>query len=107
MTTDDQARLSDADRCRANGWTAGTCLVGDEGYGPTVIQLTAIGERKILAKTISHNDNPHSLLDDAWNEGQWTLRHRDWREVETPVSQILCDYIEATPRAVKKAQAHG
>lgn len=68
---------SDADKCRRNGWTAGTRLVGDEGFGPTVIEITAVGERAILAKKISHNGKPHPYLD----EQNWTLACRDWRPV--------------------------
>lgn len=65
---------SDADTCRRNGWMAGTLLVGDEGYGPTVIEITAVGERLILAKTISHDGK----LKDS-DEGIWTLTCRDWK----------------------------
>ena len=68
--------LSDADKCRRNGWIVGTRLVGDEGYGPTVIELTAIGETHILAKRISHNGKP----EDGY-EGNWTLDCRDWKKV--------------------------
>jgi hypothetical protein len=34
--------MNDAQRCRKNGWGVGTRLIGDEGYGHTVIELTAI-----------------------------------------------------------------
>lgn len=67
----------DAQRCRDNGWTVGTRLAGDEGYGVTVIEITAIGERKILAKKISHADK---VVDDP-REGSWTLRCRDWQAI--------------------------
>jgi hypothetical protein len=69
---------SDADVCRNNGWKVGTRLVGDEGYGPTVIELTAIGERNIMAKTISHNGKP----EESPLEGNWTLSCRDWKVVK-------------------------
>jgi len=68
---------SDAERCKVNGWTVGTQLVGDEGYGPTVIEITAIGEESILAKTISHNGDVRH----ARGEGNWTLQCRDWKVV--------------------------
>ena len=68
--------MTDADLCRSRGWGPGTRLVGDEGYGPTVIEITAIGERCLLAKLISHNGIP----DPCW-ESLWTLTCRDWREV--------------------------
>jgi hypothetical protein len=44
---------SDAETCALNGWAVGQVLVGDEGYGPNTIQLTAIGERFVLAKLIT------------------------------------------------------
>ena len=71
-----EARVkSDADICRKKGWVAGTRLVGDEGCGPTVIELTAIGEGDILAKTISHNGN----MEEYPHEGSWTLSCRQWK----------------------------
>jgi len=69
-----RSELSDAELCRANGWGPGTRLVGDQGYGPTVIEITAVGERYILAKTISFRGNP---MDSG--EGLWTLECRDWQ----------------------------
>ena len=65
-----------ADICRENGWIPGTRLVGDEGYGPTVIEITAVGERSILAKTVSHNGQPSTV-----REGNWCLWCRDWHVV--------------------------
>ena len=67
-------REAPADACRRNGWGPGTRLVGDEGYGPTVIEITAVGERMILAKTISHDGKPQ-----PGRENSWTLDCRDWR----------------------------
>lgn len=40
---------NDAQTCSLNGWAVGTLLVGDEGYGPTVLRITAIGEESLLA----------------------------------------------------------
>lgn len=69
--------MTDADLCRKNGWGPGTRLVGNEGYGDTVIEITAVGERGILAKRISHDGEPsRSEL-----ETSWTLQCRDWSEV--------------------------
>lgn len=70
--------LSDAGICRLHGWEVGTQLVGDEGYGPTVIQLTAIGEKSILAKQIMHNGKSSSGSD---YDSLWTLHCRDWTVV--------------------------
>ena len=64
----------DADICRKNGWKVGTLLEGDEGYGPSVIRITAIGERKILAREISRNGKAC-----AADEASWTLSCRKWR----------------------------
>lgn len=68
-----QAGESDADFCRRMGWQPGTRLAGDEGYGVTIIEITAVGERGILAKEISHAGEPHD-----GREYNWTLTCRDW-----------------------------
>lgn len=60
---------SSADFVRRMGWGPGTRLIGDEGYGPTTITITAVGRHKILAAR--NNDR----------ETVWTLAHRPWREV--------------------------
>jgi hypothetical protein len=62
--------------CRERRWGVGTQLVGDEGSGPTVIQITAIGERNILARELSHNGKRAT----HHNETLWTLGCRDWQE---------------------------
>ena len=67
---------SDADFCRRNGWQAGQKLAGDEGYGVSVIQLTAIGERSIFAKEVSRAGEPVNE-----SEHLWTLYLRDWKPV--------------------------
>jgi hypothetical protein len=69
-----KSSLSSAELCRTNGWGPGTRLVGDEGYGPTVLEITAVGERSILAKAISFNGEPA----DGY-ESKWTLDCRDWQ----------------------------
>jgi len=66
---------SDAEECRQRGFKVGDRLAGNDGYGVTVIELTAIGERSILAKTISHNGESRH----GW-ECIWTLSRRDWEE---------------------------
>lgn len=67
---------SDADACRRLGFKVGTRLAGDEGYGVTIIEITAVGEHSILAKQISHDGQPCLL-----REGLWTLDCRSWLEV--------------------------
>lgn len=66
---------SSADACRRLGWGPGTRLVGDEGYGPTVIRITAVGVRAIVAVIESHNGKPL----DHQRESLWTLSCRDWQ----------------------------
>lgn len=75
MTTLNDMR-EPAEICRERGWIPGTRLVGDEGYGPTIIKITAVGEESILAKTISHNGQASKI-----GEGLWVLWCRDWRVV--------------------------
>lgn len=73
--------------CKERGWGPGTLLIGDEGYGPTVIRITAVGEQEILAVIVSHNDEYY--FDAA--ERQWTLLLREWKEYkdvrEAPADQ--------------------
>lgn len=68
---------SEAETCRLNGWETGTVLIGDEGYGPEAILITAIGVSSILAKRIQ--DQRGQPVDDA--EGLWSLFHREWKSV--------------------------
>jgi len=69
-------KFNSAEHCREQGWGPGTRLTGDEGYGPCVIEITAVGERSILAKCVGHRGGPG-----LEREQSWTLAHRDWREV--------------------------
>lgn len=77
QTQTHNSKLSDAELCRTNGWTPGVRLVGDEGHGPTVIELTAVGESGILAKCVSQNGDTSR----GWGEGSWTLHHREWKQL--------------------------
>lgn len=78
MTTNESTRnlslrMTPAQVCQEKGWAVGTRIKGDEGYGETVIQITAIGEKRVLARQISHKGQPQ-----AEREATWTLAHRDW-----------------------------
>lgn len=64
----------DAAFCRRMNYGPGTRLAGDEGYGVTIIRITAIGERSILAIMESHNGKYHEDF-----EKMWTLKNRYWR----------------------------
>ena len=70
--------------CEKNGWKVGDKLIGNEGYGDTIILLTAIGEENILAREISHNGKPSNR-----DEGHWTLSCREWRKVVPPKSTLV------------------
>lgn len=66
-----------AEICREHGWTVGTRLVGDAGYGPTIIQITALGDQVMLARIISHG-----CVTVGHHDAQaWTLSLRDWQPV--------------------------
>lgn len=69
-------RRPPAEICRERGWTVGTRIVGDEGHGPTVLVITAIGEHRILARTISQKGRPVTVT-----ETTWALDCRDWTEL--------------------------
>ena len=66
-------------RALSGEWVgSGTRLVGDEGYGPTVIEITAVGDKRILARGLSHNGEPTR----SPYEGSWVLYCREWSEVQ-------------------------
>ena len=64
--------MKTADLCRQNGWKVGTILEGDEGRGTDRIEITAIGEQAVLAKSV----------DGSWSvEHLWDVGSREWKEV--------------------------
>lgn len=77
-TTIDLSRrgLSPAETVRHMGWGVGTLLVGDEGYGPTVIEITAVGHHSILARAVEQKGKPIRT-----SESMWVLDAREWTEV--------------------------
>ncbi|WAJ27558.1 DUF7241 domain-containing protein [Antarcticirhabdus aurantiaca] len=77
VSTGETQILSDAEVCRINGWQPGTRLVGDEGFGPTIIEITAVGRDKILGVMVAHKGRPY----EHDSEAMWTLACRDWRRV--------------------------
>lgn len=86
--------MEDADLCRMKGWKVGQRLVGDEGYGPTTIEITAIGVRNILAKAVGA---PRG--DDIGSENLWSLAHRDWQPVDTTEKEQCMSKDEAAVEA--------
>ena len=61
-----------------NGWTVGDILEGDEGYGPDLVKITAVGEERFLCRW-NHQKGC------GWEResGQTTLSCRQWRKVSS------------------------
>lgn len=74
-TRNDQRHAAEV--CREHGWQAGTRLIGSDDVGTTVIEITAVGQRVLLARTISQNHRPAAY----GHERSWRLSDRDWHEV--------------------------
>lgn len=72
--------------CLANGWGVGTRLAGDEGYGETVIEITYMSERTLLAKRIS-NDGVATFP----HETSWSLDCREWHEVTADAAEAVSE----------------
>ncbi len=76
--------MNSADLCRQNGWTVGTVLEGDDGFGPDriVITLRFNGSR---GKTMTNQTNEESILakyiGPMGREALWNLSFRDWKKV--------------------------
>lgn len=62
--------LDSATIAHRRGWAVGTRLEGDEGYGTDRIEITALGDRALVA-TDAHG-----------GEGTWMLSCRCWGQVE-------------------------
>jgi hypothetical protein len=69
--------MNPADVARAKGWGEGTRIVGNEGHGPTVIEITEVTRSRLFAKRISHNGVPVPERGDT----SWVLYCRDWTKV--------------------------
>jgi hypothetical protein len=73
---------TNASICKENGWVVGDVLEGTEffreGQETCQIQITAIGEKMILAKRVWSTSGNHTS-----DEGLWTLSHREWKKVES------------------------
>lgn len=65
---------STADFCRRMGWEVGTVIAGNEGYGTTAMKITAIGEEKVLTKTVYEDGSQSS-------EHTWTHVCRHWKQI--------------------------
>lgn len=87
--------MEDAEKCRKNGWTVGAILEGDEGYGPERIQITAIGERNILARQVAKGGKSYED-----RERSWTLSCRDWKQVGFCTSDRYSSPLESARSAL-------
>ncbi len=76
MTTRNDQRFA-ADICREHGWRAGTRLVGEDGLGTTVIEITALGNQVMLARRVSQDGEPAAYDQDR----SWRLSDRYWHEI--------------------------
>lgn len=64
-----------ADFARRMGYTPGTVLVGNEGYGDTYLTITGLGEERLLARAWTERHG-HCF------EKLWTLRYRNWQRAD-------------------------
>lgn len=71
--------MNDYELCKANGWGPGTRLIGDQGYGPTTIELTYISPQIVVA--ITHAVAGKHLP--VPRERTWSLQSRNWVEVSS------------------------
>jgi hypothetical protein len=73
--------MSDAGKCRANGWGVGDVLEGFEFGRGDRIRLTAIGEDNILARTVASKVRGGEWAAAEGYETLWTLDCREWKKV--------------------------
>lgn len=66
-----------ADLCAEKGWGVGTFLIGDEGYGPAVIEIRYVSDAVLVCRSHARGGKEVKFLD----EHSWTLSCRDWEEV--------------------------
>jgi hypothetical protein len=76
---------SSAEICRQMGWQPGDVLDGHAPGSPqrdrVRIQITGIGDREILARTLAVDGS-----DFAGVEAKWDLSHREWGKLEEAAS---------------------
>lgn len=71
--------MTSAELCRANGWVVGDVLEADWIYGPTRVQLTAIGEELILGRLCGKESKPP--------ESAFFLGGIEWHKVGDPTTK--------------------
>ena len=78
--------------CLAQGWGVGTLLAGDDGYGETVLRLTAMGESIVVARCVCLQGRRVERP-----EAAWSLQYRPWREVSQ-------EYLDSLPELEEDGQ---
>jgi hypothetical protein len=78
--------MNDAEKCRINGWGVGTILEGGDLIGAARIELTAIGEKGVLARQVETRGDDGTWRPFDGSEHLWTLSCREWRRVGIPGS---------------------
>lgn len=74
--------------CLERGWKVGTLIVGDEGYGPTIIQITKL--TPFTARCLAHTvDGELRRCGDG--PSNWVLWCRDWQTF-TGHLPLWCDH---------------
>lgn len=69
---------SDYEICQKNGWDVGTRLVGDEGWGPDVIEIRYLSPSIVVCRLVL----PHNPNHPKGSDAPWTLQCRNWQKVE-------------------------
>ncbi|TXN21047.1 hypothetical protein FV217_15820 [Methylobacterium sp. WL9] len=64
-----------AEICHERGWGVGTRLTGSDGFGTITIEITALGNEVMLARTVCQNGEPSAYGSDQ----PWRLSDRDWQ----------------------------
>lgn len=83
MEKESRYHMTDAERCRANGWIPGDTLEGCSTTGAWArIRLTAVGESIVLARQVERRFREHPWEPTRSLECSWPLDTREWRKVE-------------------------
>jgi hypothetical protein len=88
---------TERETCDINGWGVGTHLVGDEGYGPTVIRITGLGEELLLAKVVSQSGR---IQDHCYGESNWTLSCREWVRCDPMGPSVVKVHVNGVEREI-------
>ena len=70
--------LTERETCDLNGWGIGTRLIGDEGYGPAIIEITHFTRNGSMLAICESRQGERV----EESEHFWTLECREWSEVQ-------------------------